>query len=554
MPFEPANQAVPGARPLNEWVNLFGDPASPAFSALARIYGGDRALLRDKAQFVLKAIEAFARTFGPHRPVLMVRSAGRINLVGMHIDHRGGPVNPIAVRETWFLCEPRNDDILDCASDRSDLFPRSSFSIRQELGAEPIADWDRWTQAQTEKRKAEGRAGDWLNYVKSAALYLEHVRPVYGVHTPLRGMNVLVAGTIPLSAGLSSSSSIVVGTAEALIRLNRLPISDRQLADLCGEAEWYVGTRGGCGDHAAIKFGKLGHVSHLGSYPLTVEAVPFPDDFRVVLCNSLIEAKKSDSARDEFNNRIASYEFGLMLFKIRFPDLAVKMARLRDLNPQTLGVDEAQIVRMLLALPEQADRKEILALLKGAEGRVRHIFGSHAEPPAGYPIRKICGFGIAECVRSRLAADALKQGNIAAFGKITNTSQDGDRVTRVSSSGERVLVDKSLPDDLLKRRIVDLESGEPDRVERARLWRLPGGYDVSLPELDAIVDACLASPGVIAARVVGAGLGGAVHAVVHKDHVQDVLRNVRTSYYEPAGLEPAAEVYAPVGGAGVFEV
>jgi len=554
MASQPTAQRVPGARPLTEWANLFGDPAGPAYCRLARIYSGDRTQLREKAAFVLQALRAFAAAFRPRRPVLLVRSAGRINLVGMHVDHRGGPVNPIAVRETWFVCEPRDDDVLDCASIRPDRFPRAAFSIRAELGDERIADWDRWTQERAERRKTDGMAGDWTNYLKAAALYLEHVRPVYGGERPLRGMNVLVAGTLPLGAGLSWSSSLVVGAAEALLRLNGLSVPPRQLVELCGEAEWYVGTRGGCGDHAAIKFGKLNHVSHLGSYPLTVEAVPFPEEFRVILCNSLIEARKSETARDEFNRRIASYEFGLMQLCERFPDLAPRMPRLRDVNPETLGVDEAEIYRMLLALPERADRRQVLGLLAAHRSRLLHIFGSHAEPADGYRIRGVCAFGIAECLRSRLAAEALRRGDLAAFGEITNLSQDGDRVTRVDSSGRRVPVDKSIPDAFLLRRIEDLGSGDPARVERARLWRLPGAYDASLPELDTIVDACLATPGVVAARIVGAGLGGGVHAVVHRDRVEEVIRNLTRLYYEPRGLSPSAEPYRPVEGAGVFEV
>ena len=552
----PEATSVPGARPLDQWVNLFGDPGSPAYRGLAEIYGGDRSVLREKAAFVLDALERFAAAFHADAKVLLARSAGRINLIGMHVDHRGGDVNPIAVGETWFICEPRDDDVLDCANRRSRLFPRRSFSIGRELGTGKISDWDRWTQGLAEKRKAAGTAGDWINYVKSAALYLEHIRPTFSpvVSRPLRGMNMLVAGTIPLGAGLSSSSSIVVGTADALIHINGLPVSDYELVDVCGQAEWYVGTRGGAGDHAAIKFGRRAHVSHLGSHPLTVDAVPLPDDLCVVLCNSRIEAKKSSGARDEFNNRIAAYEFGLMLLKKGFPEMALKMERLRDVNPETLGVDEAAITRLLLRLPQRMTREEVLAALPDEEERIRHIFGSHAEPKAGYPVRRICAFGVTECIRSRLAADALRSGRLDTFAEIVNISHDGDRVTRLDADGIRVPLDKSLPDETLLRNIADLKSGDPNRAERARLWRLPGGYDASLPELDMIADICLATEGAAAARVVGAGLGGSVHAIVHKDHVDDLLGNVARDYYEPRNLEPAAEVYAPVGGAGVFVV
>jgi N-acetylgalactosamine kinase len=436
------------------------------------------------------------------------------------------------------------------------LFPRRKFSIRQELGSERIEDWDRWTQARAAERKAAGTAGDWINYVKSAALYLEHIRPTLrgAPASPLRGADLLIAGTVPCSAGVSSSSSIVVVAAETLIHINRLPISGPEEVEICGQAEWYVGTRGGCGDHAAIKFGKFGRVSSLGSHPLTVDSAPFPGDLRVVLCNSLIEAKKSSTARDEFNNRIASYEFALMLLRKRHPDLAPKMRLLRDVNCGTLGLSEAGICRLLLALPERATREEILAALPEEEERVRHIFGSHAPPARGYPVRQICAFGIAECLRSSLAARVLHSGNADEFGEIHNISHEGDRVTRIGSSGRREAMDKSMPDRLIQARIADLESGDPARVAAAALWRMPGGYDASLPELDILVDACRATHGVLAARVVGAGLGGAVHAIVHKVCVADLLKNVAAVYYEPRRLEVAAEVYSPVGGSGVFAV
>jgi N-acetylgalactosamine kinase len=558
-------KAAPGLRSVQQWANLFRDEGSPAYAGLARIYGAERPLLREKADFVLRALEAFSKCFpaeGAARlrqsienQILLVRSAGRINLIGMHIDHRGGDVNPIAVRETWCLCQPRDDDLLDCATPDSRLFPRAKFSIREELGTGKISDWDRWTQARAEQRKAAGAAGDWINYVKAAALYLEHIRPTLrgAPSTPLRGMNLLVAGTVPHGAGLSSSSSIVVAVAEALNRINGLQIADRDLVEICGQAEWYVGTRGGCGDHAAIKFGQLGRVSHLGSHPLTVRSVPFPPDMGLVLCNSLIEAKKSSTARDEFNNRIASYEFGLMLLRKRFRDRAPKMERLRDVNPRTLGLSESEVYRMLMALPERMTREEILAALPEQEERARHILGSHAPPARGYPVRGVCAFGIAECIRSKLAAQALRDGDAARFAEIVNISHDGDRVSRASPSGRRVPAGKSISNDLIESRIAALERGDPSAAEAAALWRMPGGYDASLPELDALVDICLATPGVMAARLVGAGLGGAIHAVVHRHCIGEVIRNVARGYYEPRHLEAAAEVYSPVGGAGVFD-
>jgi galactokinase len=186
--------------------------------------------------------------------------------------------------------------------------------------------------------------GHWSNYVKAAVLYLQHLNtgPDGRFAPPLRGMDAMVYGRIPGAAGLSSSSGLVVAAAEACIRLNELPVEGLELVGLCGTAEWYVGTRGGAGDHAAIKFGKLDRIMHVGSHPFTVDWMPFPPDYRIVLANSHMKAEKSAGARDTFNQRVAGYVFGLLMARKNFPRYAARMEHLRDVNPGTLGVDEAE--------------------------------------------------------------------------------------------------------------------------------------------------------------------------------------------------------------------
>ena len=61
--------------------------------------------------------------------------------------------------------------------------------------------------------------------------------------------NALTAGNIPIAAGLGSSSALVVASAEALVRINHLDFTPEEFITICGTAEWYVGTRGGFGDH-----------------------------------------------------------------------------------------------------------------------------------------------------------------------------------------------------------------------------------------------------------------------------------------------------------------
>ncbi|KKL69586.1 hypothetical protein LCGC14_2113490, partial [marine sediment metagenome] len=172
-------------------------------------------MLAEKRQLLGRTVEAFGESFGRDAQAILVRSTGRVNLMGMHVDHRGGFVNPVAVGELFLVAQARDDDQVVLKNVERDRFGDRSFSIRQELPDGPIEDWDKWTQAEVDKRRAAGAAGDWAEYVKSAVLYFQHLhRDREGRFAPaLRGMNVMIYGKVPRAAGLSSSSAVVVAAA-----------------------------------------------------------------------------------------------------------------------------------------------------------------------------------------------------------------------------------------------------------------------------------------------------------------------------------------------------
>jgi galactokinase len=120
--------------------------------------------------------------------------------------------------------------------------------------------------------------------------------------------------------------------------------------------------------------------------------------------------------------------------------------------------------------------------------------------------------------------------------------------------GECVPTDNSYPDERIDALINDLESGDPQRTSRARLWRQGGGYNVSVPELDILVDITLTTPGVIGAGLVGAGMGGGIVVVVKDEKSQQVIENLAEQYYRPRNLKVAAEVVTAVGGLCTIDV
>jgi N-acetylgalactosamine kinase len=540
-------------RPVQEWIDAVTDPGSPFNATLREVCAGDESQQAQAVQMCVRALQAFRDAHGSDKQVLVIRSAGRVNILGTHIDHRGGSVNPVAINHLWLVASPREDDLVVARNVESEQFPQEQFCIRDCLppGAR-IADWDAWCHAEYDKRKGDPSV-TWSNYIRAAVLYLQHLHTAGdGTFTrPLRGMDLVFCGNIPRAVGLSSSSAVVVATVEAVIRINGLEVGRTDMVRHCGYGEWYVGTRGGSSDHAAIVFARPSAILHAKGFAASVESVPMPEGYRLVLANSMIEAKKQAGARDAFNSRVAAYIFGLMLIKKRFPQYAPRLEHLRDLNPHTLGVDEGEIYRILRSLPVSARRAELLQRLPEDSEKMHRVFRSHDEPDEGYPIRQVCVYGIAECLRADRVPQCLKAGDVARFGELMNLSHDGDRVTRLVD-GQRIPIDNSYPDERIDALIGDLESGDSERVERARLWRQPGGYSVSLPEMDELVDIALATPGVAGAGLVGAGMGGCIVAGVETQQALALVENLTRLYYHPRSLPPRAEVITPVGGLCTF--
>jgi galactokinase len=87
-----------------------------------------------------------------------------------------------------------------------------------------------------------------------------------------------------------------------------------------------------------------------------------------------------------------------------------------------------------------------------------------------------------------------------------------------------------------------LEGGEATRFREIFLAShdsLRDDYEVSAPELDAMVEAALSSPGSVAARMTGAGFGGAVVALVHRDRQHEFLKAVARGYRRRTDREGA---------------
>lgn len=525
-------------KPPEEWAKRLQPGDSETVELLRAIYGDNQTLREQKRKRLLAAVELFIERFGREGRVSVIRAPGRVNLMGRHVDHRGGCVNLMAIdREHILVARPRNDATVQARNADAGQFADLEFAIGDLLEQVGLDDWREFVNSSMVTRLVRDLAGDWGNYLKAPMLRLQQQFKDRLIH----GVDCVVSGDIPIAAGLSSSSALVVAMADALVETNGLSLSAHDLVDVCGEGEWFVGTRGGSADHAAVKLSLSRRVAHVGFFPFCIkEYVPFPEGYSLVICNSRVQARKAAGARDTFNERIASYEFAVHWVKKHFPHYAPLIQRLRDICPETLGVTDGDIYRILLAVPERITAGELKAEL--GEETFTALAQSHV-PPVHYELRGRLLFGIAECERSKRALELLKRGELARFGRKMCVSHDGDRV--LSPDGTPFATDIS--DGALIALINQLQGRDE---ECARLHAQPGVYACSIPAIDRMVDIALATPGVLGAQLSGAGLGGCMMVLAQYDAAASVIENMNRQYYEPLNLEPSAFEFSPVAGSG----
>lgn len=481
---------------------------------LKKHYGINPELLVERSQKIAGLFEAFCQMFPNERCAGIIRVPGRINLMGVHVDHRGGWCNylPIA-RETFFCLSPRSDNRI-VARNLSPAYPDSDFSIENELPLSARGRWMDFIESISLER------GHWCNYLKAGILKLQDANP----STPLRGMNVVVDGDIPARSGLSSSSTLVVGAMMALCYVNNVTISPFEQIELCGEGEWYVGTRGGCGDHAAMILGRLNRITHTGFKPLSASYCPLPPEVDVIIAQSGIQAAKAAGARETFNSRIASYEVAFAIFKETHPQFRERLQFLRDIAPDRFDTSLADFYHSLKTVPVSASKEELFRFFPTLTDEWNRIFTIYGEPSEALPLRETLLFGVSECDRARRFPALLEKGDAALAGRFMYISHDGDRVT-TWKNGQPTPYRSPYDNDYLDTLAANTHRSPTDET-LSPAWQ-PGGYRCSLPELDRLVDCCKTIDGVLGAGLTGAGLGGAILVLVHSEAAQSVIEKLK---------------------------
>ncbi|HHT26660.1 MAG TPA: galactokinase [Firmicutes bacterium] len=415
--------------------------------------------------------QRFTQIYEGKKPTAYITVPGRVNLIGEHTDYNGLPVMPMAIaRGIRIVLAPRGDALVHVTNAKAEFGTRE-FAVSKNIP--PYV------------------TGDWGNYIKSGAQGV--IEAYASSQNGMLGFDALIDSDLPMAAGLSSSSALVVASALALMAANGIPLERTSLAEQMAAAERYVGTMGGGMDQAVILLAQADSALKIDFYPLRTQSVTLPEGYSVVICNSLVVAPKTEAARLNYNRRPLECHLATALLAHHMSTTggsAVQAERMADLL-------RYKNVRRLLALAadylgegpwtREKAAAELNMTISQLEQRFFLMRDGQILPeyPEGMPLLQRVRHVLTEGERVEASLTALAAGDAHAFGRLMHESHASCR---------------------------DL-------------------YGISCPELEQLVDAARKA-GAVGARLTGAGFGGCTVNLVANDKVAEFKEQVVKVYYE----------------------
>ena len=344
--------------------------------------------------------------------------------------------------------------VLPIAIDRQALITAAptaapfSTLVALDLDETLTIDLTRSLQPQTDQR--------WANYL------LGVVQQFTDRGLAVGNLDLVLTSTIPPGGGLSSSAAIEVAVATILEQHLDTKLDPTDKALLCRQAEHaFPGTPCGIMDMFTAVNARPGHALLLDCRSLQAQAVPMPPADEAVLLIADTGVKHELAAGDYADRRATCEEAAR----------ALGLASLRD----------ATIERVEEALPDPVQRR-----------RAGHV--------------------VSEIARTLRAAEALKSGDLTAFGDLMFASHE------------------SLRDD----------------------------YEVSCRELDVLVDAARAmreeGAGVYGARMTGGGFGGCAIVLCRPEACEAVTARLGEAMEAAQLARPSVFATHAAGGARAIPV
>jgi len=264
--------------------------------------------MTDTSELQVKIRRAFHDIYGTD-PALTARSPGRVNLIGEHTDYNDGFVLPMAIdRSILFAAKERTDrnvnlHFLD--------FNTSVFFNLDQLQKEPSGPEE---------------------YIKGVAHFLE----LEAVHLP--GLDGVIAGSIPVSAGLSSSAALELAAARVFCALAGITWDAVSMARLAQKAEnEWVGVNCGIMDQLICAVGQRGHAMLIDCRSLQTSPTPLPDHVSIVIMDTNTRRSGHGLVDSAYGERRAQCEEAARILGVP----ALRDSTIEKLEAMKSAMDEA---------------------------------------------------------------------------------------------------------------------------------------------------------------------------------------------------------------------
>lgn len=303
-------------------------------------------------------IKKFEEKYGEgNHPLRVFNAPGRVNLIGEHLDYNGGYVLPAALEfGTTLMIRERDDQHILFAS--TNIPYEANLSMKEVFG---------------------GKSGQWTDYPVGVIHELDKLG-----YKLTQGYDLLYHGDIPNGAGLSSSASLEVVTAYALLSMEGRETDTVEIAKLSQKAEnLFVGVNSGIMDQFAVANGRKDHAILLMCDTLEYELVPFETGaYKIVIANT---NKRRGLVDSKYNERRSECDQALEILQKEIPALQY----LAQLKPD-------QFVTLQNSILDETVRR-----------RARHV--------------------VEENQRVLDSVESLKNHDLETFGKYMNQSHDSLR-------------------------------------------------------------------------------------------------------------------------------
>lgn len=265
-----------------------------------------------KHPLVQQLHEAFTNTYGSP-PAVTARAPGRVNLIGEHTDYNDGFVLPMAIdREICFAASARKDREVHLHF--LDFEQSLSFDLdsMQRGPSSPV------------------------EYIKGVAHFLEQE----GFHLP--GLNGVITGSIPISAGLSSSAALELAAVRVFFELAGAEWDPTAAAKFALEAERrWVGLNCGIMDQLISACGHSGHALLIDCRSLDTTPAPLPPGITVIVLDTGTRRSGSGLVDSAYGERRMQCEQAAAVLGVP----ALRDAALQDLQSHSAEMDPVVLSR-----------------------------------------------------------------------------------------------------------------------------------------------------------------------------------------------------------------